>query len=1560
METKEKNGSSIFNKTYLDNTENRIRQNFSAIKIKNIENNTLFRNDINTEKIKNRKRFDFTHKKSENNKEYFINNNLYKNETIQNLLRLKIEQNILEAIYNHKNLLIRNMKQKDRHGDGLIPKFEFLSIFCNTNCHYRLRIELIEKIINIYLNNDSNIIMVNYLNLINVLCQDIKNIIENKKLFLSINNYPNINYNSLDSKYRYSRNNKNFFSVPNSLLNSFQDLPKINEFNIKDVVNKINNVSFQMNNLLGNNISSSELQTILQQKNIYLSKEQINNLLKFLEIKDPNSFYFDEFIEKVKLNSSNLYITQHRSFNMNSIKKVEENERYNKTINSGFLTNKNKKLFNLKNNSESKKFTININNSNNNIKLYQSLNKDINNNKENNQKEEVKQNIVDEIIEENLKNHEIVIKCIQKIQNKIYEYQYKIDLISEYFDVLLSYDIFRLENVISFEEFEKVLSLEKFNFSKKEINLLFSFIDNKKDGLIDRIEFIEAIKNVPFPISIIQNYILANNLSIIDLAYKMEIDLYFTPLNDIFETKFNLRQFQNKIKLVNPNFNLDFSYALFKAINKESKEITIKKIFEVFNIKKDNSFKDLYIKRNEISERCIQSIFNNITYFQLREKFYCLDKYLTGNIALSTLIKTIKEILKEKIKESDLLHFLRMNRLIDKENIVNYRDFLFLIYSSGDYTNQIWYKCLEILMKFLKEECGNDLYIFMVKLNNVNNNLGMKQNIEENKLYAFFKSRYNFVTFPNYIIKKFDYDKDGKITEEDLKNIIINYVDKNFFSDKNKIEEEIHKSEKNKLLNEVNKFFIYIKHFLIKNNINLIKFFNYLDENKDSYVDKNEFIYQLISLPNYDKQKFSQDKIEQFFDYLDELKTGKIDFNIFENKFKALENNIKLNKGNIPKGTIKIEKIILNELSKYYLENIDLSDNQLFTLLDKDHDGIISKDDLKYFCVDILKINENELTFEQLLNFITSISDNKEENLNLSDIQKLMKDIRNNDLNKYLRNLNNFCNESINMKNSDEDWIKDIVDIIGMHISQEFNNNIQEFYNSLNLTNYLNKGQGLSFQNLAHFLETNYLLTESFHMNKDKYLVIFNYLSNGNKFITIDDLYKIFNNYDFYGWMHKYIKNFLIENFSTSLDAFKYFFKVKTKQNETPTSNEENKNKDFITKKEFFEGIINLFPNKFKINTISNYYNKIIKKNNEDKEKNIIKFIEFTAIFFANNNLDKKSKISLNIELKNRTMKIKNRNSFLSTIKNPFKVKINSKLKTLYDSDPFNKIKKLIKSSKNDFKEEFYKLMNKTDGKANIFQIKNMIRNLGLGLTNLEIEDIMHKSGLLYEGYINLIEFYKFITSENKTSIIYKKNIVEAMKDLKQLIIKYYTNPRLAFEMNDLSNKKIMDLDTFKKIVIDIYKREDRSLPPPPYSLIKSMYDYIDIRKDSLIDINEWNKTFCEFEGKLDYENDKNNSLKKWEMTNNIFEIYKLIARNNKIIKEKVKEHSITGECTIIHADNLIKVLKEVLPKVYLSHTQWRMIASLGEEVSLGLVNYDKFIKIVELSSKLTKSHMKI
>ena len=312
--------------------------------------------------------------------------------------------------------------------------------------------------------------------------------------------------------------------------------------------------------------------------------------------------------------------------------------------------------------------------------------------------------------------------------------------------------------------------------------------------------------------------------------------------------------------------------------------------------------------------------------------------------------------------------------------------------------------------------------------------------------------------------------------------------------------------------------------------------------------------------------------------------------------------------------------------------------------------------------------------------------------------------------------------------------------------------------------------------------------------------------------------------------------------------------------------------------------------------------------------------------------------------------------------KSPFKIKDHPNAKTPYDLDPLNKIKKLILSSKVDFKTEFRKFIYKSEnGKANKFQFRNMIKKLNLGLTNIEIEDIMFKSGLTNEGYINLIDFYKYITEENNSIYTYKINIIESLKELKQLLIKYYTNPKLGFELNDVDNKKIIDFDKFKKIIIDLYKRDGRSYPLPPYSILKSMYDFIDIRKDGIIDINEWSKTFGSFPGKIDKkENDKNSNLRSWEMTNNILDVYKLIAKNNKIIKEKVKLNSISGDCSIIQSDNLIQILKDVLPMVFLTPTQWRMIVSLGEGYKVGLVDYNTFIKIIKLSSKISKSHIRI
>ena len=119
-----------------------------------------------------------------------------------------------------------------------------------------------------------------------------------------------------------------------------------------------------------------------------------------------------------------------------------------------------------------------------------------------------------------------------------------------------------------------------------------------------------------------------------DLAYKMEIDIYYTPLNELLNTKFSLNEFQGKIKLINHNFDRDFISSLFKTINKNEDYVNIRKIFEVFNINKDVSYEDLYNRRNDIFNKVIQSICNNITYFKLRDKLYSIDHFKIAKISL--------------------------------------------------------------------------------------------------------------------------------------------------------------------------------------------------------------------------------------------------------------------------------------------------------------------------------------------------------------------------------------------------------------------------------------------------------------------------------------------------------------------------------------------------------------------------------------------------------------------------------------------------------------------------------------------------------------------------------------------------------------------------------------------------------------------------------------------------------------------------------------------------------------------------------------------------------------
>ena len=1516
--------------------------------------------------IKDLPREDLFFRKANKKKEYLVDQRVFREFPKQNLLGLKIPQDILEAIYNNKSLLIRGMKQIDRHGDGLIPKYDFINSFKKTNVHHGLRIELIEKITNVYIDNDPNVIMIQYNNLMNSLCKDIKKIIDHEYNHFPIEKYKYTipkNNKRANSAFAFSLDSGNLDNWAISSLQRYQNLPPINDGDVMNDINKIGKVIYFIKNNLKNDMTSYlGLISKLQIYKISINKVQMIKILKFLEIRNPNAFSINEFINKLNKYttcspalSSSYNFRPKSSFNLNKKYKTNINHfNNNNTFNNNYNTNP---------------YNNNINTlSHQNLKASNSTHNLMEN------------NTINKIKNTNIFNNpETDIKVLKLFRDRIYTYGNQLDEISRYFDHLLSYNICRKENIIFPDEFERLLQLEKYDLNINEIQSAFNYIDYKKDGFIDRIEFIDTLRNIPHPITTIHNYIRNHKLTIDDIAYIMGFDIYNCPLQDTLNTRIERLSFRTKMKMINEKFEDDFLESLFFSITNGKTETTMNHIFNIFNIFNDNSYKDLSSNKSDIESQCISVVPKCVSFKEAKQNFLKIDKNITGKVSTDHFLSQMRIYLKGKISDKNIIRFCRAHRYIDYKGNVNYQNFLSYVFK--DVRDDGWEKCIDEFMKFLHNECNDDLFIFFVKINNMSNNANIKKTITNDRLFEFFRGRVDSLRIN--VMNKFDYDQDGVISMDDLKNIILTYVDSHFFDDKKKINlNNIMKSNKQKY-DENKKFYLVIKDALNKINMTEDNLFYYLDDNEDGFIDINEFYRQLSKLPL--SKKYTKKQIELFYTFFDEYNNGKVDINIFKNKIRIFKDDMRLNNENGYIGNSTIENLILTEISKYYRKNQHLCDTEFFSILDSDNDGQISIRDIKLFAINTLLISPNELDDNKILRFIEAISLTNNNNLVLADIQNLMQCILSNNLQNFRTNIYHYCNEGINKSNIDQNWIKDVINKIGMFVDEHYDGDVQKLYDEYNLTSFRNKNQGLSFENFVTFLESNHNLFESYHIKKsNQQKVLFDYISNNKKFITLDNLQKLFSNkrlnnkinnvnnnknilneeekgldiqgnYDFYRQMHNDITIFLHDNFPTCEDAFKYFHSVKVNQNERPTYNDNISSKNYITKKEFFDGISKIFPNKYQTNTILNYYNKIFRKKNENDN---IKYSEFNYIYYGDFNYDTKFNQSLNKDSKILTTRpIVNDIPFM-TFNSPFPTKEHKNLETPYDLDPLEKIKRLILSSKIDFKTEFKKYIDESgNGMTNQFEFRNMIKRLDLGLTNIEIEDIINKSGITSDGYINLVDFYKYITDENKNLLISKINILQILKEVKQLIYKYYSNPRLAFELNDNEVQGTMDFDKFKKIIYDVYQRESK--PVLTYPVMKYIYDYIDIRKDGIIDLNEWNKVFAISEGKLDYENvkpEKIQILREWETSKEIIEIYKLIARNKKLIRDKVRLFTV-GSIMKIHANNLIDILKNVLGRVRLSQTQWKMIVSLGDKDKSGLIDFDAFIKIIEATSKMERSH---
>ena len=498
--------------------------------------------------------------------------------------------------------------------------------------------------------------------------------------------------------------------------------------------------------------------------------------------------------------------------------------------------------------------------------------------------------------------------------------------------------------------------------------------------------------------------------------------------------------------------------------------------------------------------------------------------------------------------------------------------------------------------------------------------------------------------------------------------------------------------------------------------------------------------------------------------------------------------------------------------------------------------------------------------------------------------------------------------------------------------------------------------------------------------------------------------------------MHIDVKNFIQENFANGVDAFKFFIKSKNgKDNdkdldiletlELTDINNKYKFKNFITLKEFFDTFENFFPNKYPTNTILKYLNKyfgITLSNNKNdllNKKDIINFSEFNYLYFDTFKYD----IDFIKEKANKTKLMSNREDIAKKTKNKFIQKSQNnfyfsnlfkkkfeKLSTPFDNDPLNKIKRILCSSKynlNKFFESAAVECGSDKFIVNKYQFRNIIKQLDIGLTNLEIDQIMFQCGkLTYDNLLNLRDFIKYLYNQNYTIEEGKNNVGKIMGEIKSLIYKYYSNPIICFQNNDTTHTGKLDFDKFKNIVIEMYNRNEAKIPN--FTLVKNVFDTIDLRKDGIIDMNEWCISFGSYNGSLDVESEKvsngleffdkkfkikNNFknpnkidhnrkvLREWETSGDVTVIYKFINKNRKLIKQKIKDNNYwigNNGVELVHSGNLISILKDILPDLGISQTQWKMIVNIAKNERVDeLIDINEFLRIIEITSRNMISH---
>jgi len=155
-------------------------------------------------------------------------------------------------------------------------------------------------------------------------------------------------------------------------------------------------------------------------------------------------------------------------------------------------------------------------------------------------------------------------------------------------------------------------------------------------------------------------------------------------------------------------------------------------------------------------------------------------------------------------------------------------------------------------------------------------------------------------------------------------------------------------------------------------------------------------------------------------------------------------------------------------------------------------------------------------------------------------------------------------------------------------------------------------------------------------------------------------------------------------------------------------------------------------------------------------------------------------------------------------------------------------------------------------------EFRNAIRKLGLGFSSREIDQLLSKIDTNGDGKISYPEFAANFEDPSGLEQTLATRSKVRMGQLKELMILHMTSPNDAFRFFDLERDNTLNFNDFSKLVTQAHKLGNVEVPA--YSVMKDLFDHVDIRKDGFVDLQEWQQTF----GAV-VEGSRSNSIKQNE-----------------------------------------------------------------------------------------------